>query len=100
MKTINLTDEQANWLSYLLSIPSQHLFAFNPDEPILETLEVIVQQLKDGSNYLTTEEFEAFSNMYEDNSLWEYLSYHENGKLAKDAYSTLFSKLGINLTET
>ena len=48
---------------------------------------------------LTDEELEAFRNMYEDNELWEYLSYYENGKLAKDAYSTLFSKLGINLTE-
>jgi hypothetical protein len=48
---------------------------------------------------LSDEELEAFRNMYEDNELWEYLSYYENGKLAKDAYSMLFSKLGIDLTE-
>lgn len=48
---------------------------------------------------LSDEELEAFRSMYEDNGLWEYLSYTESGKLAKDAYSTLFSKLGINLTE-
>lgn len=48
---------------------------------------------------LTDEELEAFQTMYEDNALWDYLSYSESGKLAKDAYSTLFSKLDINLHE-
>lgn len=48
---------------------------------------------------LTKDEQEVFKRIYEENDLWEYLSYTESGKLAKDAYSTLFSKLGINLAE-
>ena len=96
MKTINLTEEPANWLSYLLNIPSQHLFAFNPDEPILEVLEAINKQLKEGSSYLTKEEFEAFNLMYENEHLYDYLSYTESGKLAKDEYHSLFIKLGLN----
>ena len=78
MKTIVLTEVQANWLSYLLSIPSQHLFAFNPDEPILETLEVIVQQLKDDSNYLTTKEKALLRNLLSDLTYTEEITLDSN----------------------
>jgi hypothetical protein len=47
---------------------------------------------------LTKEELEAFKVMFLDNELADYLSYSESGKLMKDAYSSLFTKLGINLT--
>lgn len=47
---------------------------------------------------LTEEEVKAFKNIYEDNACYEYLTYTEEDVLLKDAYATLFTKLGIDVT--
>lgn len=47
---------------------------------------------------LTEEELEAFSIIFDDNELSNYLSYSESGELCEDEYSNLFRKLGITLT--
>jgi len=47
---------------------------------------------------LTKEELEAFKLIFLNEQLNEYLSYSESGHLCGDEYSSLFTKLGINLT--
>jgi hypothetical protein len=46
---------------------------------------------------LTEEELEAFKVIFINEQLGDYLSYSESGKLCKDSYSSLFTKLGISL---
>ena len=48
---------------------------------------------------LTEEELQVFKNIYDDNCLYECLSYSESGKLQEDGYSSLFTKLGIKVKE-
>jgi hypothetical protein len=47
---------------------------------------------------LTEEEVEAFKVMCDDNDLYAYVSYGKDGSVTQDAYATLLTKLGIDLT--
>ena len=47
---------------------------------------------------LTPEELEAFASIYEDQALYEYLSYNEDiEELESSPYLSLFIKLGIDV---
>lgn len=79
------------WSNLWETIPPLNLWNF-PSWEVLSNLEQKMTTVE-----LTEEELQAFKAIYEGNCLHEYLSYSESGKLQVDGFSSLFSKLGIDL---
>ena len=82
-----------SWSNLWETVPPLNLWNF----PSWEVLTNLEQRMKTVD--LTDEELQAFKNIYEEQCLYEYLSYSESGKLQTDSYSSLFSKLGSDLKE-